>query len=157
MTNVQIIGLDEILAKLGKNARPYIQKGSLAIVKEIEDKVATYPAAGPWNMPGGPGSHWYKRGYGSRYMTVGGEVRDYGTSEDLGKKWLAEKVGKTGARLKNTASYAQFVHSAEDQCPFHDAHGWVSDEDAVAKVVDSGVIPDIMIDAILHGIGWGQP
>jgi hypothetical protein len=157
MTEVHFIGLDEVLEKLDKNARPYVQKGSMAIAKEIEGTVGKYPPAGPYNMPGGPGSQWYKRGYGSRYMTVGGVVRDYGTSEDLGKKWTVAKLGKTGASLKNPASYAKFVHSAEDQCQFHGAHGWVTDEDAVRKVVDSGVIPDIMIDAIFHGIGWGRP
>lgn len=154
MTNVTIEGLDDLMRKLGKNLRPYIQRGSMAIAKQIEGVVSKYPAPGPWNMPGGPGSHWYKRGYGGRYLTVGGELRDYGGSEDLGKKWTVGKTGRTGAKLKNTASYAEFVHSSENQTEFHGAHGWIVDEDAIKEVIDSGVIPDIMLDAIYHGIGW---
>lgn len=154
---VRIEGLDELERLLGKNLRPFLQRGTMAVAKELEGLVGRYPAAGPWNMPQGPGSHWYKRGYGGRYMTVGGELRDYGTSEDLGKSWVVAKEGTTGARLTNSASYAEYIHSDSEHVAWAPEHGWLSDADAIKKLIDSGAISDIMLDVIYHGIGWARP
>jgi len=156
MADVVIVGLADLERILGRSLKPFLQKGAQAIAKEIEGVVGKYPAAGPWNLPQGPGSSWYKRGYGGRYMTVAGDVHDYGTSEDLGKSWVVSKVGSTGAKLTNSASYAEHIHKQGEQVGWAPAHGWIADQDAIEQVIDSGAIPDIMMDVIQHGIGWAR-
>ena len=110
-------------------------------------------------------TRWYVRGEGPHWLTKGtrgsgpgragrgtiGErigvmgVEHYRkTSEQLGQRWgISAPMGAgptTTSILNNTATYAQYLHSDEARVDWAKARGWVSDKEAIDKVVASGFI-----------------
>ena len=148
MITVRVEGIDRVQRTLGRNITPVLQSVTMAVATEIHGKIAPYPPASAANMPGGPGSQWYERGYGPRWMTMRGQIRGRRTSQTLGRRWSVSGWGRIGAVVRNIASYSPFVHSHEQRAWFHKRRGWVSDEEAVDKVLRSGAI-DRIVDAVI--------
>ena len=65
---------------LGVRMSPVLSGITMAVIAEIENKLTPYPPSSEANRPGGPGSRWYERGYGSRWVTMGGQLRGRKTS-----------------------------------------------------------------------------
>lgn len=69
-----------------------------------------YPATGAGNKPSGPGSQWYERGYGPKWMRMDGSINGRNSSENLGKSWGLE-AENSGLRqiIGNDTSYGPWV------------------------------------------------
>lgn len=132
---IRLEGLPELERKLGKLKAGEYKRGILgAAGADIRNYLVWYPPSGPGNKPGGPGSRWYERGYGTRWQTKAGQVHGRRTSERLGSKW-AVKVESSGDRavIGNNASYAPIVQDEDEQPAFHTARGWRTVQGAVRE------------------------
>lgn len=129
---VGVHGLRAILARLDGVHVKRINRSIVRIVHlEVRDRMAVYPPEGSWNWPGGPGSHWYQRGFGPRWMTKDGDLRGENTSEDLQNSWKAVNHGDW-AEVYTTVSYADEVQG-DKQKSYHADHGWQTDSEVVKK------------------------
>ena len=124
MANV-ITGDAELRRKLAKlkdlkSVVPVLQAATL----HVKGKIAEYPEESSANKPGGPGSHWYERGYGSKWMRKDGTVNGRQTSETLGRKWTI-KNEKQGLRwlIGNNVSYGPYVQG-DEQASIHASRHW---------------------------------
>lgn len=151
----RIEGLERLERKLEPRAYESAMEGALmAIAAEVQDKVAPYAPSTEANVPSGPGSRWYERGYGPRWMLASGATVGRKTSETLGRRWSIHRAsGRMKVVLSNIASYAAFVHSAEKQASFHKRRGWRTDRDAVNEVGRSSVVDRILHDAFRKWMG----
>jgi hypothetical protein len=62
-------------------------------------------------------------------------------SQRLKLGWVVERHGTTGAVVGTRGiTYARYVQSAQHQTAQHRATGWITDEQAVAKLKQSGAI-----------------
>jgi hypothetical protein len=145
---IEVTGLDEVVKRLGKDLRPALKKAALAIGEEIRGKIAVYPVQ---PAPVNP-SRWYQRGYGSKWRRKDGSIGGRATSEQLGQKWATRAKG-WGAVVGNPASYAPWVQSEEKQAAIHKATGWVTDAKAAEAVVRSGVVKEIVEEAVVKELG----
>lgn len=127
------------LRLLATDLKPAIEAGARGIAAAVQNVLAPYPAA----RPRVAGRGYYVRGKGQ--FTSGGKLVK--ASETLNRKWSIRGVA-LGARLRNTASYAAFVHGRKKQNRYHAKHGWVREDTAVEKVQKSGEARDIMTAAI---------
>lgn len=151
--SVRLEGLDDLQRKLGADFRPMMRAATLAIAAEIQGKIAPYPPSTEANQPGS--GRWYERGYGPRWTRKDGSTGGRKTSETLGRRWALGNYGDIGAKLGNAASYAPFVHAESDQALFHARRGWLTDRQATDRVRESGVMADIMRDAVMHALTKG--
>ena len=126
MFTIKIEGLSELVKTLDDVRQLRFVKAALkAAARHIEAKVKKYPPATAANSPAGPGRGWYERGYGSRYMTVLGQVRGRKTSEMLGRSWSTREEDDGLTQIIGTpVSYARYVHDIDQQSRFHFHHGW---------------------------------
>jgi len=137
MIELEVEGLDEVLRILdrmasGKGlapARAALDAGAV----HIKGAVATYPPATSANRPGGPGSRWYQRGYGPRWMRKSGGVGGRKTSQTLGRRWSIVKRGAWVRVIGNNVSYGPYVQDEDKQAGFHKARGWLTIQGAVEK------------------------
>lgn len=129
---VKIRGVAALARRLKGNLDETLKPAYVAIGELVRGEVSPYPPAIPPRDPS-----WYERGYGGRYRRRDGRVTGRKTSEMLGRRWAVTARGK-GAVVTNSASYAPFVHSAEKQNRVHAARGWVTDRQAIPRVVNSG-------------------
>ena len=144
---IEIEGLDPLIKKLEKIGRLDALKAGMKVAsKHVYDKLRVYPPSSNANVPGGPGSHWYKRGTGGFYALVGGGISSYGGSEKLGKRWT-QKISRGGKRadIGNNVSYGPYVQGKE-QMGYHEERGWKS-TDKVAKE-EAGEVNKILAHAI---------
>lgn len=118
------IDADEALRLLSTKLQPAIEAGALGIAAAIQDRLAPYPRARPRIA----GKGYYIRGRGS--FSPRGKLQK--ASETLNRKWSIKRVA-WGARLRNTASYAVYVHGAKKQNRYHGKHGWVREDEAITQ------------------------
>jgi len=150
---VKLVGLDSLQRKLGADFKPAMRAASKAIALEIQGEIAPYPPATSANRPKGPGSKWYERGFGTKWMLKDGTVRGKKTSQTLGRRWGIKGKGAIGAVLGNIATYSPYVHSHEEQAKYHGKRGWVTDEKAVERVERRGTVRRIVEDAVMKAMG----
>lgn len=137
MINVEVTGIRELQAQLNKltDIGATIGPALVASAAELQTWVKEYPPASSANTPRSPG-RWYERGKGSMYARRDGTVRVVKASQML-SKWgrmrrtmtpqLAEVV--IGPR----ATYAPYVHDAEQQAKFHKSRGWRTAQEGINK------------------------
>jgi hypothetical protein len=102
----------------------------VVFAEEMKKIMAVYPNYTPDKSPG---QSYYERGSGTVYVKVKGGVTKYRNSEMLGRKWdIVPSKGKTV--LRNTASYAAYVHLDEYQNRVHDKRGWSTEKDALEQI-----------------------
>ena len=128
---VQFEGLDKVMRKLDRgDAQKALIVGLNWGMDRVQKELMEYPpetiANRPHQVVNKDGSlsalRWYER-------DVGQHVRDrlYRTSEKLKKKWRQRVFvvhGKIMGRLRNTASYAKYVHGDKDQSTVMAKIGW---------------------------------
>ena len=145
---------------LDGDMRKVIQKASIPLTRELHSTVAKYPPESEANLPRGFGSavsiatkkaqnRWYKRGYGPQWSRKDGSVGGRKTSEMLNRSWGIKRL-RWGMQLGSRASYSPVVHHHEDQANFHKARGWVTDKQAVDKLLASGK----MDRAVKAAVAW---
>ena len=132
---ITIEGLDRLIDKLGKVEGLDFMKGVMHTAGSmLKNFMAVYPHKTAANRPGGPGSRWYERGYGPRWMRADGSVGGRQTSETLGRRWTSRVQGKTSAIVGNNASYAPYVQSAAKQAAWMSPIGWRTDQEGIDEV-----------------------
>jgi len=149
--SVEVTGLDELQKTLGTDLRRAIRAASMAIGEAIRGYLAVYPAQRASANP----NHWYERGYGSKWRRKDGSVGARATSEQLGPSWGVE-TKDDGAVVGTRVSYAPYVQSEEEQTGWHQGTGWITEAQAVQKVEQSGVIQEIVADAVVKELNEGS-
>jgi len=154
---VEIQNLDRVIDALSRisdaGAVQVMRRITFAIGEEVRNVIAVYPPKPRYPL------RWAsqkQRFYVLRVLqkNAGPYLRGAGfeggakTSQQLGQSWATVNSG-TGAIVGTRATYAPYVQSAQQQQPFHADTGWVTDEQAVKRVSESGVIDDIFRD-VLH-------
>ncbi len=154
MLSIEIHGLEKLIAKLDTGARPVIRQLTRAVAEELQGALARYP--GPvaypiaWASPAQRAAYFARR----RKAGLGPYVRNSDPfSQRLGPSWAVERRGDMDAAVGTRVSYAPWVQSAEHQQPMHRNTGWITDEQAIAKVEDSGAIERIIAD-VMKQEGW---
>ena len=133
-----IKGMSKLLRKLKtieelRGAKRGLKAGAL----HVKGKIDEYPPSTTANSPGNPTGRWYERGWGSRYKRLDGVVTGKKTSETLGRKWTtAEQNAGLTQVIGNNASYAPYVHDAEEQAKIHGDRGWKTDEQVLREEGD---------------------
>lgn len=118
------VELHNTLAILATDLQKPMEAAAMGIAAAIQDRLAPYPRARPRIA----GKGYYIRGRGS--FSPRGKLQK--ASETLNRKWSIKRVA-WGARLRNTASYAVYVHGAKKQNHYHGKHGWVREDEAIAQ------------------------
>lgn len=139
---VKLRGVAALARRLKGNIDEALRPAYVAIGELVRGEVAPYPPALPPSEPS-----WYERGYGGKYRRRDGRVTGRKTSEMLGRRWSVTARGR-GAVVENSASYAPFVHSAERQNRILGARGWVTDRQAIDRVVRSGAWERMVTTAV---------
>lgn len=137
---------------LDGDMRKVIRKASEPIAAELKATVSEYPGASVANQPN---HRWYERGYGPRWSRKDGSIGGRKTSEMLNRSWGTQRKG-WGMILGSRASYSPVVHHHKEQAKFHKARGWVTDKEAVDKVLRSGKMDRIVkaaVQRVLKGMG----
>lgn len=148
---IRIVGLREVQRTLGADITPAIKAATKAIALEVQGEIAPYPPATIANSPSNPKRRWYERGFGPKWVLKNGAVHGRKTSETLGRRWAVKQRG-VGAVVGNPASYADVVHDADKQARFHGQRGWVTDKEALMRVIRSGAIQRIVTQAIMGAL-----
>ena len=103
------------------------------LVTEVKGEVSKYAPPTAANVPGGPGSQWYQRGYGSKWMRMDGTVGGRATSEDLGQKWTIRKTGTLKYLIGNNVKYGPYVKDPDKQAQALKNIGWTNTDEDVRK------------------------
>jgi hypothetical protein len=154
MIQIQVEGLREIQDMLGADIDPALKAATFAIGQEIRNVLAVYP--GPVQYP----LRW-TRAERIAYLSMRREAglpAKYTRNSDpmsqrLGPSWTVEHSGQHDAIVGTRVTYAPFVQSSEQQKPMHKATGWITDEQAAGQVQESGVINQLVNDAVMHALG----
>ena len=144
---VKIRGVAALARRLKGNLDETLKPAYVAIGELVRGEVAPDPPALPPRDPS-----WYERGYGGRYRRRDGRVTGRRTSEMLGRRWSVTARGR-GAVVENSASYAPFVHNAERQNRVLGTRGWVTDRQAIDRVVRSGAWERMVTTAVYKALG----
>lgn len=148
---IRIEGLKEARALLGADFEGAIAAATQAIALDVQGRIAPYPPATEANSPGNPSGRWYERGYGPRWLRKDGGTGGRKTSQMLGRRWLNRKAGRMSQVVANSATYARWIHAAEDQARWASARGWVTDKTAVEEAIRSGMVRRAVL-ASLRGV-----
>jgi hypothetical protein len=142
----------EIADKLARDIDPTLSAAMMGFVELIRDKLARYPAASEANAPRAVRGRvvWYERGYGPRWVRKrDGSIGGTKTSETLGRSWSTTPQ-PLGAILASSASYCGAVHRdptssrRPKQARFHAARGWITDREAVSRVLKGQYLQKIL-------------
>ena len=143
---VKIRGATQLAKRLAGNLNDTLRPAYVAIGELVRGEIAPYPPAPPPSAPS-----WYERGYGTKYQRKDGRITGRKRSEMLGRRWAVTARGN-GALVTNSASYAPFVHDAEKQNRVHAARGWVTDRQAIDRVVRSGAWERMVTTAVYKAL-----
>ena len=173
---VKLSGVESLVRALNGDMRRAIRIISYPVAQRLKGIIAKYPSVTEANRPRSSLATkrtlpWYVRGWGQRWWSTPGKrwpdigrdtKRDvrYGsywggvkTSETLNRSWAVGRVGD-GSFVGSRASYSPLVHHYKDQAGFHKRRGWVTDKQAVDRIVHSGELDRIAqqaIDRVLKG------
>ena len=175
--HITVKGVDRLVRALNGDMRRALRIISYPVAQRVKTVVAKYPPTSEANRPRSSlrtkrPLPWYVRGWGTRWWSTPGKrwkdfdpprptKRDvrYGgswggvkTSETLNRSWAVGRRGN-GAFVGSRASYAPEVHHHADQADFHKRRGWVTDKEAVDRVVSRGEVDRIARMAIDRVMG----
>lgn len=139
---VRVRGATELAKQLNVDLQRKLVPAYVAIAELVRNEIAPYPPAIP-----AKDKRWYERGYGTKYRRKDGGITGRKTSEMLGRRWEVRAEGR-GATVRNSASYAPFVHGDNDQAAIHRYTGWVTDYEATSTVARSGAWEAILGAAV---------
>lgn len=147
MLSFEIVGLERLVAKYGKGAKPIIRDVTRGVGEELVKALAEYP--GPVQYPVQWVSPAQRAAYFAKRKGLGPYVRNSDPfSERLGPSWATEERGEVNTVVGTRVSYAPWVQDAKRQQPMHKATGWVTDEEAIEQVQRSGAAERILSDAL---------
>ena len=140
---VTIKGLPELARKLDnlqdlKKLVPALK----ASASNLKGTVAQYPPKTAANLPAGPGSRWYARGSGPRYMRKDGTIwkPKKATSETLGRKWTTKDRDRGLTWIVgNNVSYGEYVQDRGKQARWHKRNKWKTIQDIAEQEADTVV------------------
>lgn len=148
---VKIEGLNRIQQRLGVPLKVVLQPAFLAAGHHLRSLIAQYP--GPVKYPIRWKSAKQKRWYFANRRGALPYVRQTDPdSQRLGPSWAVSQDGLrvvVGTRV----TYAPFVQDADRQQPFHHDTGWVTDREAVEKLIADEVIEKACRKAIRAAFG----
>lgn len=148
---INIDGIEGATRLLSRSFTPVMQTITLAVGELVRDEIGTYP--GPVEHPIEWASEKQRRFYFAMRREEGldpGYTRiSDPMSQRLKESWTTDQVGAHDALVTSRADYAYWVQSARHQQFFHINTGWISDEEAVENVEDSGDI-DRVSDAVIR-------
>ena len=148
-----ITGDAELRRKLAKlQDMSQIYPALMAGGVHVEGKLKEYPPSTAANSPGGPGSQWYERGWGSRWQRMDGSMGGRQSSETLGKKWTMQGSGGDKVIIGNNVSYGPYVQGPSEQAKALREIGWKT-TDTVASEEAEVVLNMVKkeVDKILMG------
>jgi len=145
---------------LDGDMRKAVKRAAMELANNLEKTMSDYPPASEANKPRGFGSalsiatrkaqnRWYQRDYGPRWARKDGSVGGSPTSEHLQYRWKVASKG-WGAIVGSPVSYSPAVQSHEEQASFHKARGWVTDKQAVDRLLASGKVDR----AVKAAVAW---
>ncbi len=137
MATKTIKGMNKLIRKLDTVAKlKGAKRGLKSGAEHVEGTIKEYASKSEANVPKSHG-RWYERGWGTKYRRLDGTVTGKKTSEVLRSKW-STKSRNSGLTwiVGNNASYAEFVHDAEEQAGFHGDRGWKTDEEVLKSEGD---------------------
>lgn len=137
MATETIKGMNKLIRKLDTVAKlKGAKRGLKAGAEHIEGTIKEYAPKSEANVEKAHG-RWYERGWGSKYKRLDGVVTGKKTSKTLRTKWSTRSRNSGLLQvIGNNASYARFVHSAEEQAKFHGDRGWLTDEQVIKSEGD---------------------
>ena len=147
--SIEVEGLDEVVKKFGAGAQPIIRALTRAIAEELKAELAHYP--GPVKLPFAFGSRRSRAFYFAmrRRAGLGPYVRNSDPySQRLGPSWATESRGAVDAAVGTRVTYGPWVQDAKRQIPGHAATGWVTDEEAIKRVRQSGAADRLLDDIV---------
>ena len=147
-----ITGDAELRRKLAKlQDMSQIYPALMAGGVHVAGKLKEYPPSTAANSPGGPGSQWYERGWGSRWQRMDGSMGGRQSSETLGKKWTVQQAGDK-VTIGNNVSYGPYVQGPSEQAKALREIGWKT-TDTVASEEAEVVLNMVKkeVDKILMG------
>ena len=141
-------GLEPLIAKIDslKELKTLANAIKTAAIY-IRGKVATYPPATEANHPGGAGSQWYQRGWGSKWISKAEKPGGRQSSENLGKSWTIQTQNSGFRAIVGTdTSYAPWLQDQPRQTQWARARGWQT----VQQVEDreQGAVEDFVFEAL---------
>ena len=152
---ITITGLDDIMKRLNIDLMTVIKPAIMVVGEEVRDKIAVYPgnAHKPVIWASVKQRRWWFAHRREKGLPPGYTRNSDPESQRLGPSWTVEPT-PTGAAVRTRALYAPWVQSVNagefggPQTAQHAATGWLTDQSAVDEVVRSGVIKEIVNDAI---------
>ena len=164
--HVTVKGVERLTRALNGDMRRALRIISYPVAQRVKTVVAKYPKESEANRPGR--RRWYERGFGPKWRSApdkrwnpnrlkraviyGGNWAGVRTSETLNRSWAVGRRGN-GAFVGSRASYSPEVHHHADQADFHKRRGWVTDKEAVDRVVSRGEVDRIARMAIDRVMG----
>jgi hypothetical protein len=113
-----------------------LRQYAMMVATRMHELISPYPPATEANKPS-PGKTHYQRGFGTIYTRKSGGQTRRKTSEMLNRRWDIVQTAN-GARLRNNASYAGYVHMSIHQAWFHRKRGWQTEQDALNTMNRAG-------------------
>jgi len=143
--SVEIKGLDKLLAKLGKGATPVLRTLTRGIAEELKAELDVTPpkVKYPIVWASDKQRRWWFATHKGKMPYSRGQ-----SGQLLNKSWTTEQRGEAGAAVGTRVTYAPWVQSGRQQQPMHANTGWVTDEQAVKKVNESGVVENMLRDIL---------
>lgn len=114
--------IDDWARALSADLEPAISAGAMGIGAALQDAIAPYPPP--------PASSVYRR-----------------TGQDQ-QGWRIRPI-PSGAVLENRVAYALWLHGSPGRTKVHERSGWVDEDEAKRKVVESGQANEIMERALV--------
>jgi len=159
-----VLNAAQVQAVLGRDLTAELQSLTTYIAEEVQHLLAPYPAAteanwpvyhfGPHTKPANYG-RWYRRGYGPQWSRKDGSIGGSATSEMMDRRWgiSVSMANRTSALLTNSASYAKYLHSADDQVGWAAERDWKTDKWAIERVQRSGLVERAAADMLRKVFG----
>lgn len=128
---VQVLGLDELLRKLGGFGLNAVRPAIAEIATHIKSVIATYPPQRPGRKQ--PFKTDKQRRFFFAALREGRIEVPYRRgqspgSEAMGRRWTIQfRDNGLTAIVGNNASYVHVVHDSEEQSHFHQQGGWKTD------------------------------
>lgn len=139
--SIELHGVGKALDRLSAvEATRAIQAITFAAGELLRDVISPYPPPPKrplaWSSPAQRAAYIAMRraaGLPLRYTRLGDPM-----SQRLLQKWNVSPLDRHDAVLSNEATYAYWVQSAEGQQPFHKETGWITDVEAIERLIASG-------------------
>jgi hypothetical protein len=164
MLTMSVLNADQLQAVLGRDLTAELQSLTSYIAEEVQHLLAPYPPStvanapvynfGPHTKPANYG-RWYERGYGPHWSRKDGSIGGSKTSEMMDRRWgiSVPMASRTSALLSNSASYAKYLHSADEQVGWAVERDWKTDKWAIERVQESGLVERAAADMLRKVFG----